>query len=85
MAAENDPDRPTGHQVLEPTAVFRPVNQSSRTSDPETEEWMERLGLFRQPGGAAPGGARLGADENNTQKIDPARAVSGTAAVRRNQ
>ncbi|MET8010359.1 peptidoglycan-binding protein [Streptomyces sp. NPDC005271] len=79
MAAEPDPDRPTGRQVIEPTAIFRPVLEPDAASDPPVEEWMEELHLFRPPGAPPTPEARSLA-EDDTQELDggPAAADAWT-------
>ncbi|MET7762690.1 peptidoglycan-binding domain-containing protein [Streptomyces sp. NPDC005393] len=75
MAAEPDPDRPTGRQVIEPTAVFRPVLDPGGASDLPVAEWMEELHLFRPPGASLPPQARSLADED-TQEIEGSPAAA---------
>ncbi|MYX63385.1 hypothetical protein GTZ89_49325, partial [Streptomyces sp. SID8382] len=54
MAAEPDPDRPAGRQVIEPTAIFPATPEYDDTSERPVEGWMEELDLFRPPGSELP-------------------------------
>ncbi|MYU16494.1 hypothetical protein GTZ78_38930, partial [Streptomyces sp. SID8361] len=68
MAAEPDPDRPAGRQVIEPTAIFPATPEYDDTSERPVEGWMEELDLFRPPGSELPPEAPPTADED-TQEI----------------
>ncbi|MFD8333500.1 peptidoglycan-binding protein [Streptomyces solisilvae] len=68
MAAEPDPDRPAGRQVIEPTAIFPATREYDDTSERQVEGWMEELDLFRPPGSELPPEAPPTADED-TQEI----------------
>lgn len=70
MAAGTEPEQPTGRQVIEPTRIFRAVEEPGRDGGPPLEAWMEELDLFR-PGGAAlpPGGYDIA--DADTQEFDP--------------
>ncbi|GAA0938150.1 MULTISPECIES: peptidoglycan-binding domain-containing protein [Streptomyces violaceusniger group] len=67
MAAEPDPDRPAGRQVIEPTAVFPATPEYDDASEGPVEGWMEELDLFRPPGTELPPEAPPMADDDTQE------------------
>ncbi|WP_432251279.1 peptidoglycan-binding domain-containing protein [Streptomyces sp. HNM1019] len=67
MAAEPDPDRPAGRQVIEPTAVFPSAPEHGDVPAGPVEEWMEELALFRPPGTELPPEAPSTADDDTQE------------------
>ncbi|GLV77264.1 peptidoglycan-binding protein [Streptomyces hygroscopicus] len=76
MAAERDPDRPAGRQVIEPTAVFRAPPGSGDAPDGPVRTWTEELGLFRPPVPGLPPAPLPTADED-TQELPGHPAAAG--------
>ncbi|MFE2186148.1 hypothetical protein ACFXB5_37515, partial [Streptomyces sp. NPDC059455] len=64
MAAEPDPDRPAGRQVIEPTAIFPATPEYDDAPEGPVEGWMEELDLFRPPGTELPPEAPPMADDD---------------------
>ncbi|WP_349345332.1 hypothetical protein [Streptomyces rapamycinicus] len=67
MAAESDPDRPAGRQVIEPTAIFPATPEYDDAPDGPVEGWMEELDLFRPPGTELPPEAPTMADDDTQE------------------
>ncbi|WP_413104829.1 peptidoglycan-binding domain-containing protein [Streptomyces sp. Inha503] len=67
MAAEPDPDRPAGRQVIEPTAIFPSTPEYDDAPDGPVEGWMEELDLFRPPGTELPPEAPPMADDDTQE------------------
>ncbi|WP_275561721.1 peptidoglycan-binding domain-containing protein [Streptomyces sp. 5-6(2022)] len=67
MAAEPDPDRPAGRQVIEPTAVFPATPEYDEAQEGPVEGWMEELDLFRPPGTELPPEAPPMADDDTQE------------------